>query len=427
MNTIIDLINQSLNNLKKHKLILSVSGGVDSMVMLHLLYSQNYDIEVVHFNHQKREHSVDEAKMVQAFCEDKHIPYHYFLIQANEPGNFHHQAHLLRKHYLLDVAKTTQSKYIITAHHLDDLLESILIKMTRGSNLLGYAGMQPIYEKNHIYYVKPLLYVSKQDLIAYAAEHQVPYLDDESNEQDAYLRNRYRHAIVPIMKQENPQLLEQIKQYHLQLSDAFKFIRKISISTIEHQEINIDEFKKLDPVIQNDSIAYLLENYPIESTYEKVLSIKQMLLSKSPNQSIRLSHQYAFVKAYKKASIETFSSVEPVFYEIKKGDNKPKNMDFFTFLFETSNDTKDLQKLCYNELAFPLWLRHRLDGDLLTYDYGHKKLKKLLIDQKVPMKKRDQLWILTDDNNQILWVENYYLNKFIGENHTLYFKIEKGA
>ncbi len=425
MDPTIDLLNQLIKNVKNQKLILSVSGGIDSMVMLHLLHSHNYHIEVVHFNHQKREQSKLEATLVQSYCEKHHIPYHYYLIDVLDHGNFHHQAHILRKHYLLQVAKEVKSKYILTAHHLDDLLESILIKLTRGSNLLGYAGMQPIYEKNHIFYVKPLLYTSKQDILSYAIKHKIPYLSDESNEQDTYLRNRYRHAISPIMKQENQQLLEQVKQYHHQLSDAFIYIRKQSILTLVDNQIIISKFKDLDTVIQHDMIAYLLEENQVEASYEKIMSIKHMLLSKNPNQSIRLNHQYAFIKAYDHASIEEHEHTEPQFIELKIGENHVKNMGVFTFFHETDTITEELQKLCYNKLAFPLWLRHRLNGDTLTFDYGHKKLKKLLIDQKVPMNKRDQLWILTDNDNQILWVEHYYLNKSIGQQNTLYFQIKK--
>jgi tRNA(Ile)-lysidine synthase len=426
MKQIIDLLNQSIKNIKKQKLIVSVSGGVDSMALLHLLHMQNYELIVVHFNHLKRDQSIYEAEMVQDYCESKHIPFHYFTINVEENGNFHHQAHLLRQHYLLDVAKETKSNYILTAHHLDDLLESILIKFTRGSNLLGYAGMQYIYEKNHIHYVKPFLYVSKEQLIDYAKKENIPFMQDESNEENAYLRNRYRHAIVPIMKQENQQLLDTVKQYHEQVSDAFHFIRKTSLNYIEDGSINLSIYKTLDKAIQQDIVAYLLEKNKIDANYEKVMKIVQMLQSSAPNQSYRLNDNYVFIKAYDKANIETFNTVDPIFYKLSLGKNILKNMEFFTFLDDSSIITEEFTKLCYNELAFPLWIRHRLNGDILTYDYGHKKLKKLLIDQKIPMKKRNQLWVLTDNNNQILWVQDFYLNKTLGNKHTLYFK-SKGA
>jgi len=422
MKQIIDLLNQSINNIKNQKLIVSVSGGIDSMALLHLLHAQKYQLIVVHFNHLKREQSVHEAEMVQAYCASNKIPFHYFTIDVEENGNFHHQAHVLRHHYLFDVAKETRSTYILTAHHLDDLLESILIKLTRGSNLLGYAGMQYIYEKNHIHYVKPFLYTSKETLLDYVKQEKIPFMQDESNEENAYLRNRYRHAVVPIMKQENSQLLESVKQYHEQVSDAFHFIRNTSITYIKDGFIYLDVYKTLDKSIQQDIIAYLLEKNMIDTTYEKIIDITQMLQSNAPNQSYRLNDKYVFIKAYDKANIEVFKSIEPAFFQLSTGKNKLKNVEFFTFLDDSSIITEEFTKLCYNELAFPLWIRHRLNGDILTYDYGHKKLKKLLIDKKIPMKKRNELWILTDNNNQILWVQDLYLNKTLGTTKTLYFK-----
>jgi tRNA(Ile)-lysidine synthetase-like protein len=97
----------------------------------------------------------------------------------------------------------------------------------------------------------------------------------------------------------------------------------------------------------------------------------------------------------------------------------------FTFLSKSTVKNDDLVKLCYNELAFPLWLRHREEGDVLAFDYGHKKLKKLFIDKKIPMKDRDQLWVLTDNDNTILWVQNHYVNMTLGDENSLYFKLNE--
>ena len=408
----------------KHPLVVSVSGGVDSMVLLTLLCETNYKLIVVHFNHLKREESIIEKDLVESFCKDKNLPFYYYTIDVNE-GNFHHQAHQLRNHYLKEVAKLHETPYILTAHHMDDLFENILIKLTRGSNLLGYAGMQQIHTKGHYTYVKPLLYVDKASIYEYALKFKVPYLDDSSNEGNYYLRNRYRHALVPIMKQENESLLEQIKQYHLQLSHAFHFIRETTKNILkEKTEIDIITYKKLSLAIQEDMVAYLLELNKISFTYETVQKINRIILSNKPNQTYKLEHNFLFIKSYDKAYIKPFSTPNKAKILVKEGKNKLNDKTFFTFFPISSSVTADFQKLCYNELAFPLWLRLREDGDTLAYDYGHKKLKKLLIDQKVPMDKRDRLWVLTDNNNQILCVQNYYVNKTLGTRHECYFQFK---
>lgn len=424
MNKIIAILKNELQIAPKSTLILSVSGGVDSMVLLSMLTKSPYQIAVVHFNHQKRDQSIIEKDLVKAYCETNQIPFHYYTISI-KAGNFHHQAHQMRNYYLNEVARMYQTPYILTAHHLDDLFENVLIKLTRGSNLLGYAGMQMMHQDHEFTYIKPMLYMSKDDIYHYASEHDVKYLQDESNNEDYYLRNRYRHAVVPIMKQENEKLLDQVAQYNKQITYAFEFIRKTTKSLMKKDHmIKISQYVTYDEAIQDDIIAYMIESEHLTLNYEIIQKIKKLLLSKKPNQMFKLSKDHAFVKAYDQAYIKTLSVVKPIKIKVAEGENNLLNMAIFTFLSKTDTNTEEFTKLCYNKLAFPLWLRHREDGDLLAYAYGHKKLKKLLIDQKVPNEERKKLWVLTDNDDRILWVENYYLNQTLGESKTIYFQLK---
>ncbi len=425
MQQIISRLNEEVKIPAKAKCIISVSGGADSMMLLFLLMQTDYQIEVVHFNHMKREQSNTEADLVKSYCEEHNIPFHYYFIKVDE-GNFHHKAHHLRNHYLKEAAKVSKSTYIFTAHHLDDLLENVLMKITRGSNLLGYAGMQLAHKEKSINYVKPLLYTSKKEILDFVKEHNIPFLDDQSNEENTYLRNRYRHAVVPIMKQENSNLLNQIAQYNMQITKAFKYIRKTTLSLLTHKkEIDLSIFNAADPTIQEDMIAYLLETYHFNISYDMIMQIKEMLLQNKPNARYQLSKTHYFTKTYKKASIKEILKKSVAEIEVKNGKNKLTNVDIFTFLNNSNTPTEDLEKLCYNKLAFPLILRHRKNGDKLAYTYGHKKLKDLLIDKKVPMDKRDQLWILTDQNNEVLWVQNYYINQTLGDKNCVYFNLKE--
>jgi tRNA(Ile)-lysidine synthase len=405
-------------------LIISVSGGVDSMTLLHMLKGTSYPLVVVHFNHLKRDQSVIEKDLVEQYCKSIDVPFHYYTIKVNQ-GNFHHQAHILREHYLNEVAKIYQTRYIITAHHLDDLFENVLIKLTRGSNLLGYAGMQQINETESFSYIKPLLYISKREILSYAKENNISFLDDESNEENTYLRNRYRHSVVPIMKQENDMLLDQIKQYHNQISDVFFFIRNQTKQTIKNGHINLERFKTWDKVLQDDAIAYLIESYELNISYEIIQKIKRMLLSNKPNSIYRLNKNHCFIKSYQDAFIKPLTDKDDVQFLIKEGETRIGNMAIFTLLSKSSSKTEEFTKLCYNKLAFPLILRHRMEGDQLAYSYGHKKLKKLFIDEKIPMDVRNDLWILTDHDGTILWVQNHYLNQTLGSDQTLYFTLKE--
>lgn len=425
MDHIIKMLQNEIKIPLKEKLIVSVSGGADSMFLLSILKDSGYKLEVVHFNHMLRDQSKIEADLVRTYCEQHHISFHYYLIEVGE-GNFHHQAHHLRLHYLKDTAKITKAKYILTAHHLDDLLENILIKLTRGSNLLGYAGMQLNHTIKGLTFVKPLLYTSKEEILTYIKENNIPYLNDESNDLDFYMRNRYRHTIVPIMKQENPKLLDQAAQYHKQISLAFKFIRKTTIQTLNGgSTIDLNIYKSLDEVIQEDIIAYLIEKKNLNLSFDLIQKIKLLLLQDKPNLTYPLSSHYYVVKAYDQASIKRINTPKNIKIQVSEGENKLANKDNFTFLTNSNTHTEDLEKLCYNKLAFPLWLRHRENGDKLAYKFGHKKLKDLLIDKKIPMEKRDALWILTDNDNQIIWVQDLYRNQMLGDKHCIYFQLKE--
>jgi bifunctional protein TilS/HprT len=408
----------------KTPIIASISGGMDSMALLHLLKETSYKIVVVHFNHLKRDESVIEKDLVESYCKESQIPFHYYTINVDE-GNFHHQAHHLRNHYLVEVSKMYKTPYILTAHHQDDLLENILIKLTRGSNLLGYAGMQMIHKTNKEIFIKPLLYKSRIEIENYVKENKIPYLNDSSNEENYYLRNRYRHAVIPIMKQENEQLLDQIKQYHHQVTKAFHYIRNMTKELVKENHIDLDLFLQQDQAIQDDMVAYLLEKYKISFTYETIQKIVKMLFSNKPNQTYKFNNDYQLIKAYNLVYIENTNSKKINHFILKDGLNKIENMAIFTLLNNSDTNTENFIKLCYNKLAFPLILRHRLDGDILTFNYGHKKLKKMFIDLKVPMKKRDDVWVLVDNNQTILWVQDYYTNQTLGNENTLYIKYEE--
>lgn len=424
MKSLITVLKNELKIPTSQTLVLSVSGGVDSMVMLHQLKDSPYRVVVVHFNHLKRDQSLIEKDLVETTCKTLNIPFHYYTIKVKD-GNFHHQAHVLRTHYLNEVAKMYNTRYILTAHHLDDLAETILMKWTRGSNLLGYAGMQQVYDSESFTYVKPLLYTSKRDITLYAQAEQVAYMDDESNEENAYLRNRYRHAVIPILKQESDTFLDQIKQYHFQISQAFFHLRNQTKRHIMDQKIPLTDFATWDDALQDDAIAFVIEYYDLNITYDIVQKIKRMLLSSKPNAVYRLNRNHVFIKAYKDAFIKPLTDKDHSRFLIREGSTAIGNVAIFTLLTKTSANNEEFTKLCYNKLAFPLILRHRQEGDQLAYPYGHKKLKKLFIDEKVPMETREQLWVLTDGEGTILWVQNHYLNQTLGQEQTLHFHLKE--
>ncbi len=224
------------------------------------------------------------------------------------------------------------------------------------------------------------------------------------------------------MKQENPNLLQVIKQYNHQLIAAYDAIRAKTIDFMEDQDsINIPKFKLFSQAVQDDIIAYFLEKNKVNINYRLVERIRTILLSKKPNQTVTLSNQLQLVKFYEKAEIKPSAEFYFRKIKLKEADQKSKvHIDEFSYSSKKIN-TESLQvKISYDDIEFPLWARNRLDGDVLEYDYGRKKLKKFLIDEKIPMEERQNLWIITDNQDRILWIPNHYINQNLGTGKSIY-------
>lgn len=406
----------------KQTIILSVSGGLDSMALLHLLKSYNYKVVVVHFNHQTRENNLKESLLVKELSDDYNYPFHLFDLDI-KGGNFQATARELRYEHLRNIAKKYKTKYIATAHHLDDLAETVLMKITRGSNLYGYAGIHGIYEEKGFVYLKPLLSYSKKELKEYVLNNDVKYLEDESNYLDYYMRNRIRNTVIPILKQENANFLNKIYDYHSILKNSFDFIRKYANNYIVDNKVNLSTFLEQDLIIQDEILVVLLEPLNINLSQNLLNDLRSLINSPRPNLSYDLSNNYLFIKSYDNLFVKEKIVNTNFRVTLDKEINTLPNMKNVTFLSDNKAIPKKSVKICYNKLSLPLIARTREDGDTIKFTYGSKKLKDFFIDKKVPKHLRDELIIITDNENNIIYVENYYINESLGKEKKLLFII----
>ena len=206
-------LQQHINNkfpfLKDAKLLVAVSGGVDSMVLTQLLSILKFNISLAHCNFKLRGVESDlDATFVNEFAK-KH-PINCFIksfdtkkIAAKNKQSTQIAARNLRYQWFQEMASKHGFDYILTAHHADDNLETFLINLTRGSGLDGFTGI-PAIQKN---IVRPLLIFSRAEIVKYATENTISWREDESNSTTKYLRNKIRHQVVPVLKEINPSLL----------------------------------------------------------------------------------------------------------------------------------------------------------------------------------------------------------------------------
>lgn len=188
-------------------IIVAVSGGPDSMCLLHLLCELksrlNLTLVVAHVNHKLRESSELEATFVKEVSQENNLIYEYMEILEYNNDNLENDARTKRYQFFHELARKYHAKYIMTAHHGDDLMETILMRLTRGSSLKGYSGFQKesVYEDYTI--IRPLITETKKDIEMYMDEHHFFYYLDESNKSELYTRNRFRMHVLPFLKKED--------------------------------------------------------------------------------------------------------------------------------------------------------------------------------------------------------------------------------
>ncbi|MDE6655511.1 MAG: tRNA lysidine(34) synthetase TilS, partial [Anaeroplasmataceae bacterium] len=260
-------------------IICAISGGVDSICLLHILHKLNYPLVLAHVNHHKREQSSLEQTAMQQLAKELNIPFELLEYYDTGKDNFQAQAHEARYSFFKTLANKYQTNLIATAHHLDDQAETILMRLITGSNLYGYAGISIVKQENGFQFIRPLLCVTKEELYSYAKENGLTYFEDISNHSDDYLRNRIRHHMIPLLKQENSNLLGKFQEFSIQAKESFDFIRKQSIKYLDklNNSIEVSSFLELEVALKKDIICLLFERYHLEKNFDIVIKCVQLI------------------------------------------------------------------------------------------------------------------------------------------------------
>lgn len=244
LDTYINFINQHITDDDHQKILLAISGGVDSMVMLDLSIRAKHNISVAHVNHGIREEeSLEEERLVQSVCDRNGITYHVYRFDDNEKSlnNFQEKAREIRYNWWNDLCITHGYSYICTAHHKSDSVETFFLNLSRGSGIKGLTGI-PIVNQNIL---RPLLTVSQEDILAYSRDFGVAYKGDSSNASNKYKRNSIRNEWIPFLKSKEPFIEDAIFKSIVNLSKE----KKLLIQLVRNQ---------MDEYIENKGIDYQL-------------------------------------------------------------------------------------------------------------------------------------------------------------------------
>ncbi len=419
----ISKLDLSKYNIKNNDyIVVGVSGGSDSVALLDLLLNSidHSKIVVAHVNHHVRIESDIEEEYLKNFCLERNIIFETTKFLEYKENNFENEARKRRYKFYENLLLKYNSKFLFLAHHGDDLIETVMMKIVRGSNLTGYSGIKEITNKKNYFIIRPLLKFTKEDIITYNKENNLVYFNDRTNEDTNYTRNRYRKTILPLLKKEDPLVHLKFLKYSNILQEYDSYITKICQDLIikKYQDkIKINDFKEEDPFIQKNIIYLLLVKiYNNEDNLIKekhLINILNIIKSTKPNQKTNLPKGYIAIKEYNEVYF-TKKIKDKTNYKIEL---KPFNIidnHIIKKIDNTNNNGNDICTLDSSTIALPLYIRNRKEGDYLEVKNlkGKKKVKELFIEAKIPLNKRNSYPLLVDSNDNILWVPNIKKSKF---------------
>ncbi len=397
---------------KDDHLLLAMSGGVDSMVLGHLLVRAGVSFEVAHCNFQLRgKDSNLDQELVEKWCRQQRVTCHnrqFQLISAAEGKSVQLEARRVRYEWFEELMSRHQYNKLVTAHHASDNAETLFINLLRGTGAKGWVGI-PIEDNNRI---RPLLLFSKSEILKYAASNSVEFREDESNSGDQYLRNRIRHQIVPSFSELKPGFESRVSENQMMLGQFVHLTSKLidlqnpGVFKQEDQQ-TIIHYRKIQP----EEFADLILFYWLQPFGFSAAQSSEILLSPSTGkQFFSVSHRLLInrdellIQSYTTESsqnetTEIFRGQETVDWPLRLHISEVTTHDF------SIPKVASMAALDMDKLSFPLLLRIWRKGDRFQ-PLGMRQQKLIsdfLIDEKVNRFDKEQQWVL-ESNGRIVWL-----------------------
>ena len=403
---------QAKGYFNRHKKILvAVSGGADSMSLLHFLYNHQKDLDIqlgiAHVNHKQRQESEHEEAYLRHWAEEHKVPFHYSTFSGKFSEN---AARTFRYEFFKQVMKAYDYSALVTAHHADDQAETIFMRLLRGSRLRHLTGISAIRPFGTGQIIRPFLHLTKAQLPV------TFHFEDRSNTSLAYLRNRIRLSYLPTLSQENPKIKEHLcllaEEIGLMEQALGELTKDISIT-------DLSVFQQQSDAVQ----LFLLQNY-LDSFPDLQLSKGQFnqlisYLRKNASGKMPLKNGYELVKTQTYFLIRKEASISlspPCLLEF----GKSVEFEAYTLTFSEFNDVSNTDAISIWSDA-PIVIRHRKEGDKIDLGSHHKKLRRLFIDNKILEKDRQKAIVGEQDGHIIfLYVAGRLYLKKRPENAILY-------
>jgi tRNA(Ile)-lysidine synthase len=416
------ILSSEFNVSKSDRLLIACSGGMDSMVLSSILHELEYDIILAHVNYNLRgKDSILDKELVEEFANERSIPIYVYNVHLNvqlknNPTNLQAEARRIRYDFFEKVSDTKEIDYVITAHHLDDQLETLLFNLSRKMHLGNLAGIPN--QRNNI--IRPLLQFSKNEIKDYCTKNDIKYREDMSNFENKYTRNKLRNNVITALTEQIPNFHEgfegSINNFNSGLAFYEDALRnwKLKVSHKKEDSLIIktkDLLKSPDPYyllytilaplgFKSDLCRQIFENACKESTgrTHEIKDFKILINRKEiicvPNHSASKENSIKWELNSKEIHFK-FSRLS---YEILEDWGKPLSLPKEEALFDRA------------KINFPLTVRTLLPGDRIK-PFGlngkQKKVKKVFTDLKINRFEKGKIPIILDAKGEIIWIPGF--------------------
>ena len=368
------------------RVVCAVSGGADSMALLFGLYllkdKLGICLSAAHFNHNLRgdESDADEA-FVREFCHRYDIS--LFVGSGSvSPGKKGLEAAAREARYAF--FETLPGK-IATAHTADDNAETVLLHLIRGTGLKGLGAIAP--QRDRI--IRPMLSITRQEVLDFLAEYHVRYREDSSNSTDQFLRNRLRHHVMPLLKEENPRLAENLSAMALRLRQDEE-----ALAALSRSEPDVEVLRAMVPALRSRALEQFLKETGVkEPEAAHITQLEALVFSEKPSASARFPGGVTISRQYGRLVAEdAWEEPEPVILTC------PGSVEFggYTLICQPAAEMRNTQTVFTVRCDGPVMVRSRRSGDAIRLPGGSKTLKKIFIDRKIPAAHRSRIPVLED-------------------------------
>ncbi|MEN8227981.1 MAG: tRNA lysidine(34) synthetase TilS [Bacteroidota bacterium] len=403
------------------RILLAVSGGIDSVVMAHLFKEADYNCAIAHCNFQLRgEDSESDELFVRSMAALLEMPVYVKQFDVEETTrekgiSVQMAARELRYTWFEELLQEYSFDRVATAHNSNDSAETFFLNLSRGTGIRGLTGIPPT--NGNI--IRPLLFATRANIISYCNQHHLEFRVDASNQETKYQRNKIRHDVIPVMEQINPGFIETMSMNMTRLGEVQK-IYKHAVELVRRDlfeeeagsiSIDIAQLKTLTP-----RTTWLFELFsPYGFTRSQCQGIEHIMDAKPGRQSISTTHQL-FKDRDRLLLIESTHKGFDRYYL-----DSPENLSSLPFPMDVEvlvrGDMEEIPNdptiacLDLHEIQFPLTIRHWSHGDYF-FPLGMNQIKKLsdyFVDNKIPIPEKERTWILAS-GKKIVWIMGHRID-----------------